>query len=100
MESRSQPAADAGEQAVGLEEKPVDFSQKLEDIIKEYGSACSLLEEKISILEKDEENLGEETRVTDQAANTGGSRSPETGPTACTTPEELGKEHVDLSYLI
>lgn len=91
MESRSQPAVDAGEQATGVGEKPVDFSQKLEDILKEYGSACSLLEEKISILEKDEE---------DQAATTGGSRNPETGPTACTTPEELGKEHVDLPYLI
>ncbi|XP_034157930.2 beta-taxilin isoform X1 [Pangasianodon hypophthalmus] len=80
MESSSQPSADASDQVSGLEEKPVDpmevFSRQLEDIINTYGSACSLMEEKISILENDEEKLDEETTAKDLAATTGASSSP------------------------
>ncbi|XP_060770214.1 beta-taxilin isoform X2 [Neoarius graeffei] len=96
MESSSQPSADTGEQVSGLEEKPVDpmevFSKQLEDIINTYGSACSLLEEKIAILEEDEEKLDEETMAKDLAANTGVCSSPETEQTASMLLEGLGKE--------
>ncbi|MCJ8750066.1 hypothetical protein PDJAM_G00195140 [Pangasius djambal] len=96
MESSSQPSADASDQVSGLEEKPVDamevFSRQLEDIINTYGSACSLMEEKISILENDEEKLDEETMAKDLAANTGASSSPETEQTASMLLEGLGKE--------
>ncbi|MCI4395877.1 hypothetical protein PGIGA_G00197180 [Pangasianodon gigas] len=96
MESSSQPSADASDQVSGLEEKPVDpmevFSRQLEDIINTYGSACSLMEEKISILENDEEKLDEETMAKDLAADTGASSSPETEQTASMLLEGLGKE--------
>ncbi|KAK3522726.1 hypothetical protein QTP86_030801 [Hemibagrus guttatus] len=91
MESSSQPS-DAIEQVSDVEEKPVDpmevFSRQLEDIINTYGSACSLLEEKISSLEKDEENLEEES--TD--ANAVVSSDLETEPTASGLLEGLDKE--------
>lgn len=97
MESSSQPSADASEQLSGLkEEKPVDpmedFSRQLEDIINTYGSACSLVEEKISILEKDEEKV-----EVGLDANSEASSSPETEQTASMILEGLGKEH-DLSF--
>lgn len=91
MESSAQPS-DASEQVSSVEEKPVDpmevFSRQLEDIIETYGSACSLLEEKISSLEKDEENLEEESRD----ANAVVSSSPETEQTASGLLEGLGKD--------
>lgn len=91
MENSSQPSADISNQVSGLEEKPEDpmevFSRQLEDIINTYGSACSLMEEKISNLEKDEENLDEETMAK------GVSSSPETEQTASVLLEGLGKEH-------
>ncbi|XP_058247974.1 alpha-taxilin isoform X1 [Hemibagrus wyckioides] len=91
MESSSQPS-DASEQVSSVEEKPVDpmevFSRQLEDIIETYGSACSLLEEKISSLEKDEENLEEESRD----ANAVVSSNPETEQTASGLLEGLDKE--------
>lgn len=97
MESSSQPSADPSEQLSVPEEKPVDpmdvFSRQLEDIINTYGSAHSLLEEKISILEKDEEKLDEETMLKDLAANAEGSSSAETEQTASMALEGLGKEH-------
>ncbi|KAB5517273.1 hypothetical protein PHYPO_G00187760 [Pangasianodon hypophthalmus] len=96
MESSSQPSADASDQVSGLEEKPVDpmevFSRQLEDIINTYGSACSLMEEKISILENDEEKLDEETTAKDLAATTGASSSPETEHTVSMLLKGLGKE--------
>ncbi|XP_017349295.2 beta-taxilin isoform X2 [Ictalurus punctatus] len=90
MENSSQPSADISNQVSGLEEKPEDpmevFSRQLEDIINTYGSACSLMEEKISNLEKDEENLDEETMAK------GVSSSPETEQTASVLLEGLGTE--------
>ncbi|XP_060738625.1 alpha-taxilin isoform X1 [Tachysurus vachellii] len=91
MESSSQ-ASDSGEKVNSVEEKPVNpmevFSKQLEDIINTFGSASSLLEEKISSLEKDEENLEEET--TD--ANKVVSSNPETEQTASGLLEGLSKE--------
>ncbi|XP_026993822.2 alpha-taxilin isoform X1 [Tachysurus fulvidraco] len=91
MESSSQ-ASDSGEKVNSVEEKPVNpmevFSKQLEDIINTFGSASSLLEEKISSLEKDEENLEEKT--TD--ANTVLSNNPETEQTASGLLEGLSKE--------
>ncbi|KAF4092215.1 hypothetical protein AMELA_G00018230 [Ameiurus melas] len=90
MENSSQPSADISNQVSGLEEKPVDpmevFNRQLEDIINTYGSACSLMEEKISNLEKDEENLDEEIMAK------GVSSSPETEQTASVLLEGLGTE--------
>lgn len=98
MESSSQPP-EPSEQVSDVEEKPVDpmevFSKQLEDIINTYGSACSLLEEKISSLEKDEENLKEKST----APNSEVSRTPETEQSASVLLEGLGKEH-DLFLLL
>lgn len=104
MESGSQPSAGVSEQLSGLEEeKSVDpteyFSRQLEDIINTYGSACSLMEEKISILEKDEERLDEETMYKGLDNKSGPSSSPAAEQTASTVLEELGKED-DLSLSI
>ncbi|KAM9497053.1 beta-taxilin isoform 1-T1 [Clarias gariepinus] len=93
----SAPQLSASDQANCVEEKPVDpmevFSRQLEDIINTYGSACSLMEEKISILqEEDEEKLYEETMAKDMDANTGTCSSPETEQTASQLLEGLGKD--------
>ncbi|GAA6065537.1 beta-taxilin isoform X2 [Tachysurus ichikawai] len=91
MESSSQ-ASDSGEKVNSVGEKPMNpmevFSKQLEDIINTFGSASSLLEEKISSLEKDEENLEKET--TD--ANTVVSSNPETEQTPSGLLEGLSKE--------
>ncbi|XP_076873450.1 beta-taxilin isoform X2 [Brachyhypopomus gauderio] len=85
MESSSQPPANASDQVNtsdqvnGVEEQePMeDFSRQLEDIINTYGSASSLMEEQISILENKEEELEEETMVEDVVARAdGGKESP------------------------
>lgn len=97
MESGSQPSAGVSEQHSGQEEEKSvdpteDFSRQLEDIINTYGSASSLMEKKISILEKDEEKLDEETMHKDLDGNSGASNSPETG---------LGKkDHLSFSLYI
>lgn len=96
MMSSSQSSADASEQVSGQEEKPVDpmevFSRQLEDIINTYGSACSLMEEEISILEKAEEKLDEVAIDKDSDVNSGASSNPETEQTASMILEGLGKE--------
>ncbi|KAF7694330.1 hypothetical protein HF521_008083 [Silurus meridionalis] len=96
MEKNPPPSTDATDQVRGLEEKPVDpmevFSRQLEDIINTYGSACSLMEEKIAMLEKDEERLDEANKAKDLAVNPGVNGSPETEQMFGVLLEELGKD--------
>ncbi|KAI5627158.1 beta-taxilin isoform X2 [Silurus asotus] len=96
MEKNPPPSTDATDQVSGLEEKPVDpmevFSRQLEDIINTYGSACSLMEEKIAILEKDEERLDEADKAKDSAVNPGVNGNPETEQVSGVLLEELGKD--------
>lgn len=74
MESSSQPLNDASNQIVDNDEQhadPIgDFKKQLEGIINTYGSATNLMEEQISILEKDEEILEEEITCNNEASNT------------------------------
>ncbi|XP_072552068.1 beta-taxilin [Salminus brasiliensis] len=78
MESSS---ADSSDQVNGVEEQLVDpmedFSRQLEDIINQYGSASSLMEEQIAILEDEEEKLDEEARPEEVATSVEASGSPE-----------------------
>ncbi|KAK1795953.1 hypothetical protein P4O66_008853 [Electrophorus voltai] len=62
MESSSQPSVNASDHVNGVEEQdPMEaFSRQLEDIISTYGSASSLMEEQISVLEKEDEKPEEE----------------------------------------
>ncbi|XP_051955208.1 beta-taxilin-like isoform X2 [Xyrauchen texanus] len=72
MEGSGQTSENTIEQVNGTEEQPTDpmevFSRQLEDIINTYGSASSLMEEQISILETKETMEGEEDIKADEEA--------------------------------
>ncbi|XP_073709298.1 beta-taxilin isoform X2 [Garra rufa] len=61
------------EQVIGPEEQPVDpmedFSRQLEDIINTYGTASSLMQEQISILESEEQKEEEEKKEEEAKAD-------------------------------
>ncbi|KAG9282590.1 beta-taxilin isoform X2 [Astyanax mexicanus] len=87
---------DASDQVNGREEQSVDpmedFSRQLEDIINTYGSASSLMEEQIAILENEEEKPHEEARPEEAATNVEASSNPEKELTAEKLLKGLGKE--------
>ncbi|XP_007245510.3 beta-taxilin isoform X2 [Astyanax mexicanus] len=87
---------DASDQVNGGEEQSVDpmedFSRQLEDIINTYGSASSLMEEQIAILENEEEKPHEEARPEEAATNVEASSNPEKELTAEKILKGLGKE--------
>ncbi|KAI4882106.1 hypothetical protein NFI96_000105 [Prochilodus magdalenae] len=93
MESGS---VDASDQVNGEEEKSVDpmedFGKQLEDIINTYGSASSLMEEQIAILENEEEKVDDEAAPEEVSTSTEASSSPEKEPTAEKLLKGLGKE--------
>ncbi|XP_036437124.1 beta-taxilin isoform X2 [Colossoma macropomum] len=93
MESSS---VDASDQVNGEEEQPVDpiedFGRQLEDIINTYGSASSLMEEQIAILENEDEKLDEEVGPEEVATSAEASGSPEEEPSAEKVLKGLGKE--------
>ncbi|XP_051511788.1 beta-taxilin-like isoform X1 [Myxocyprinus asiaticus] len=72
MEGSGQTSENTNEQVNGTEEQPTDpmevFSRQLEDIINTYGSASSLMEEQISILETKERVEEEESKADEEAA--------------------------------
>ncbi|XP_051581125.1 beta-taxilin isoform X1 [Myxocyprinus asiaticus] len=78
MEGSDQTSENSTEQVSGTEEQPADpmevFSRQLEDIINTYGSASSLMQEQISILETNEE---EEAKADEEAAPKEAEASPE-----------------------
>ncbi|KAL6485976.1 hypothetical protein MHYP_G00053680 [Metynnis hypsauchen] len=94
MESSS---VDASDQVNGEEEQHVDpmvdFGRQLEDIINTYGSASSLMEEQIAILENEEEKLDEEAGPEEAITSAEASGSPEKEPSA---EKVLGKEALVL----
>uniref|UniRef100_W5KSX8 Taxilin beta n=1 Tax=Astyanax mexicanus TaxID=7994 RepID=W5KSX8_ASTMX len=87
---------DASDQVNGGEEQSVDamedFSRQLEDIINTYGSASSLMEEQIAILENEEEKPHEEARPEEAATNVEASSNPEKELTGEKLLKGLGKE--------
>ncbi|XP_056336877.1 beta-taxilin isoform X2 [Danio aesculapii] len=71
MEGSDQTSENVNEQVNDSEEQQVDpmedFSRQLEDIINTYGSASSLMQEQISILESEEGKEDEEVKADEES---------------------------------
>uniref|UniRef100_A0A8C2J8F3 Taxilin beta a n=1 Tax=Cyprinus carpio TaxID=7962 RepID=A0A8C2J8F3_CYPCA len=100
MEGSDQTSENTNEQVNEPEEQPVDpmedFSRQLEDIINTYGTASSLMQEQISILES-EEKKEEEAKADEEADPQEAGASPEKEQKADKKLlTGLGKEHASL----